>query len=122
MIGTEVTFSASWILRERPESVAETTAYQDQDAAQRQDLVGGEVIAAKGHRGEGRNDGHHPRQHHAAHRPDLERIALAAAPDGDERPEADEHAGDLRQRKEQIGVLHVPSPPHIVIEVRMGAT
>ena len=63
-------------------------ADHDQDAAERQDLVGGEVVAAEGHRGEGRDDGQHPEPHHEAHRRDLLRLARAAAPHGDERPEA----------------------------------
>ena len=94
---------------------------RDEDAAQRQDLVVAEVIAAKSHRGEGRDDGQHPEPHHETHGRDLLRLARAAAPHGDERPEAHEHAGDLGQRKELLGVLHVPPPPHMVIGVRMGA-
>jgi hypothetical protein len=34
--------------------------------------------------------------------------ARTAAPHGDERAEAHEHAGDLGQRQKQLGVLHVP--------------
>ena len=91
------------------------------EAAHEPDLVTGKVVAADDDRGEGGDNHPHRDRHQPADARDHPRVRGAAAPHGDERPEPDEHAGDRGQLHEQIGVLHVPPPPHTVMAVRMGA-
>jgi hypothetical protein len=72
--------------------------------------VPSDAVAADDDRDQRGDDDHEPPRHDAADVHELKALAHAPTGGADERPEADEHAGDSGQRNQQFGVLHVPSP------------